>query len=106
MFGRLNTPIKLKSCFLSTSVKVDKQKKASSTQWLKRHTKDPYVKLAHLEDYRARSAFKLIEINKSHRLLKKGMAIVECGAAPGAWTQVATQEVGSSGMVIACDLLR
>lgn len=106
MFRRLNTINKFKTCLFSTSIQVSKQKKTSSTEWLKRHTKDPYVKLAHLQDYRARSAFKLIEINKSHKLLKKGMAIVECGAAPGAWTQVATQVAGTSGVVVACDLLR
>ena len=72
----------------STSLMVSKAKGGSSGAWLKRHVSDPYVLKAGRENYRARSAFKLLEINKSCRLLRRGDTVVECGAAPGAWTQV------------------
>jgi len=68
--------------------------------------KDPYVIRSTAEDYRARSAYKLLEINQKTKLLKPGYSLVECGAAPGAWTQVATQAVGQHGTVVACDLLQ
>ena len=66
--------------------------------------KDPYVLKSTQEDYRARSAYKLLEINAKARLLKPGQTIVECGAAPGAWTQVATKIVSQAGTVVAFDL--
>ena len=86
----------------------------SSRQWLERQANDPYVKKAQEEGYRARSAFKLLEINQKHKLLKPGMTVIECGAAPGAWTQVAAEKVnaggmyrgnGKEGVLIGCDLL-
>lgn len=70
-----------------------------------RHIKDPYVGKSAREDYRARSAYKLLEINSKARILKPSQVVVECGAAPGAWTQVATQIVGHAGTVVACDLI-
>ena len=88
----------------SSSTVCLKSKSSSSNSWLKRHVKDPYVLKSTQEDYRARSAYKLLEINAKARLLKPGQTIVECGAAPGAWTQVATQIVGQAGTVVACDL--
>jgi len=78
---------------------------SGSDTWMKRHVSDPYVIKAGQESYRARSAFKLMEINKSVRILKPGVTVVECGAAPGAWTQVASKLVTKSGLVVACDLL-
>ena len=60
---------------------------SSNSKWLQRQSRDPYVKAAKLQGYRARSAFKLLEMDKERRLLRSGMAVVECGAAPGAWTQ-------------------
>jgi len=78
---------------------------SSSDSWMRRHVSDPYVIKAGQESYRARSAYKLIEINKTARILKPGVTVVECGAAPGAWTQVATKLVTNSGLVVACDLL-
>lgn len=65
-----------------------KGKSTSSQQWLIRQLNDPYVKQARYENYRARSAFKLIEIDDEYKILKPGMRVIECGAAPGAWTQV------------------
>ena len=65
-----------------------KGKSVSSQNWLLRQLNDPYVLKARYENYRARSAFKLIEIDEKYNILKPGMRVVECGAAPGAWTQV------------------
>lgn len=84
---------------------------SSNSKWLQRQSRDPYVKAAKLQGWRARSAFKLLEMNERRRLLRPGMAVVECGAAPGAWTQVACSQVlrgppgGNGGVVIGCDLL-
>ena len=64
---------------------------SSNSKWLQRQSRDPYVKAAKLQGLRARSAFKLLEMNERRRLLRPGMAVVECGAAPGAWTQGCTQ---------------
>jgi len=72
---------------------------------MQRHVKDKYVQQSVEEQYRARSAYKLLEIQRKHRILRPGMVVVECGAAPGAWTQVATQIVGTGGVVVGCDLL-
>ncbi len=76
----------------------------SSKQWLQRQNKDGYVKRANLEGYRSRSAYKLIEINKRHKILHKGMLVVDLGAAPGGWSQVAVAQVGKSN-VFALDIL-
>ncbi|MBZ3881839.1 rRNA methyltransferase 2, mitochondrial [Sciurus carolinensis] len=65
--------------------------------WLKRHLKDPFVKAAKVESYRCRSAFKLLEMNERHRILWPGLRVLDCGAAPGAWSQVAVQSVNATG---------
>lgn len=73
-----------------------------------RHIKDPYVKQAKLQKYRSRSAFKLIEIDNQYQLLKPGMTVVDVGAAPGGWSQIIADRVGSTDArptVIAVDLL-
>ncbi len=80
-------------------------KSKSSRQWLDRHVNDEYVKRAQLEGYRSRAAFKLLEIQDQDRLIKPGMNIVDLGAAPGGWTQIAKKLVGNSGQVIALDIL-
>lgn len=77
----------------------------TSRQWLHRHVTDPYVRRSKREGYRARSAYKLIEIDDRDRLLKPGMVVVDLGAAPGGWSQVAAKRVGPAGKVIAIDLL-
>jgi len=77
----------------------------SSSRWLQEHVNDPYVIKAQQVGYRSRSAFKLLEINDKHRLLRGGMRVLDLGAAPGGWSQVATKLVGERGMVVALDIL-
>jgi len=77
----------------------------SDKQWLRRHVSDPYVRLARDKGYRTRAAFKLIEIDDRERLLRPGARIVDLGAAPGGWSQVAAQRVRPGGRVVAIDLL-
>jgi len=77
----------------------------SSARWLAEHATDPYVKRAHAEGWRSRAAFKLEEIQRSDRLIRPGMTIVDLGAAPGGWSQYAARLLGGQGRVIALDLL-
>lgn len=77
----------------------------SSKEWLRRHVSDPYVKKAQKEGYRSRAAYKLLEIDQKHSLLKPGMTVIDLGAAPGGWSQVAAQKVMPGGRVIAIDIL-
>jgi len=81
------------------------KKSPSSKQWLRRHVNDPYVQRSKKEGYRSRSAYKLTEIDARDRLLKGGLVVVDLGAAPGGWSQVAAKKVGPSGKVVAIDLL-
>jgi 23S rRNA (uridine2552-2'-O)-methyltransferase len=76
----------------------------SSKAWRRRQESDPYVKRAKSEGYRSRAAFKLIEVDERDRLLKPGMTVVDLGAAPGGWSQVAAEKVGARGRVIAVDI--
>jgi 23S rRNA (uridine2552-2'-O)-methyltransferase len=77
----------------------------SSRAWLHEHVTDPYVHRAKAEGYRSRAAFKLIEIDARDRLLAPGQTVVDLGAAPGSWAQVALARVGPRGRVIGLDLL-
>jgi 23S rRNA (uridine2552-2'-O)-methyltransferase len=77
----------------------------SSRQWLDRHFKDDYVKQAKKAGYRSRAAFKLLEIQEKDRVIKPGMRVVDLGAAPGGWSQIARDLVGEKGQVIALDIL-
>jgi len=77
----------------------------SSGAWLARHVSDPYVRKAGAHGYRARSAFKLIEIVNSEGLARPGDTVVDLGAAPGSWSQVLAKRVGDLGKVVAVDLL-
>ena len=77
----------------------------SSSAWLARHVSDPYVRKAGAQGYRARSAFKLLEILNREGLARPGDAVVDLGAAPGSWSQVLAERVGKSGKVVALDLL-
>jgi 23S rRNA (uridine2552-2'-O)-methyltransferase len=77
----------------------------SSKQWLRRHVTDPYVRKARAQGYRSRAAFKLLEIDSQEKLLRPGMTVVDLGAAPGGWSQVAAAKVKPGGRVIAIDLL-
>ncbi len=77
----------------------------SSRRWLDRHVNDPYVKRAQREGWRSRAAFKLLELDQKDRLLRPGLTVVDLGAAPGGWSQVAAGAVGAKGRVLALDLL-
>jgi 23S rRNA (uridine2552-2'-O)-methyltransferase len=77
----------------------------SSRQWLDRHFKDQYVKQAQKAGYRSRAAFKLLELQEKDRFIKPGMRVVDLGAAPGGWSQIARDLVGEKGQVIALDIL-
>jgi 23S rRNA (uridine2552-2'-O)-methyltransferase len=77
----------------------------SNKQWLRRHVSDPYVRQAKAQGYRSRSAFKLLQIDAKEKILRPGQVVVDLGAAPGGWSQVAAGKVKPSGRVIAIDLL-
>ena len=77
----------------------------TSKAWMREHVNDPYVLLAKKEGYRSRAAYKLMEMDERDHLLKPGMTVVDLGAAPGGWTQVAAKKIGSSGVLVAFDIL-
>jgi 23S rRNA (uridine2552-2'-O)-methyltransferase len=93
---------------LAVRVRTAKGRKIGSTRWLQRQLNDPYVEEAKRRGYRSRAAFKLAEIDDKYHLLKPGMTVVDLGAAPGGWSQIAAQQVGlmaGKGKVIALDLV-
>ena len=77
----------------------------SNKEWLRRHVTDPYVRKARAQGYRSRAAFKLIQMDSQEKLLRAGMTVVDLGAAPGGWSQVAAEKVKPGGRVLAIDLL-
>ncbi len=77
----------------------------SSGRWLREHHADHYVQRSRSEGYRSRASFKLLELQERDRLMRAGDAIVDLGAAPGGWSQVAADLVGSQGLVVASDIL-
>jgi len=77
----------------------------SSSEWLQEHFKDQYVLKSQQDGYRSRAAYKLLQIQEKDRIIKPGMNIVDLGSAPGGWSQVARQFVGSKGKVVALDIL-
>lgn len=77
----------------------------SSARWLREHFTDEYVKRAQEEGYRSRAVYKLLEIQEKDRLLRPGLTVVDLGAAPGGWSQLAARLVGGQGAVIALDML-
>jgi 23S rRNA (uridine2552-2'-O)-methyltransferase len=79
--------------------------KASSTRWLERQLNDPYVTQAKSKGYRSRAAFKLIELDDKFHFLKAGACVLDLGAAPGGWSQVARARVGAKGSVVGVDVL-
>lgn len=81
---------------MHTKVKTARGRKLSSTLWLQRQLNDPYVRLAKAEGYASRAAYKLIEMDDRHKLLKPGTRVIDLGAAPGGWCQVATARTGST----------
>jgi len=91
-------------------VKTAKKRKTSSTRWLKRQLNDPFVAKSKIDGYRSRAAYKLVEINDKYKLLKPGDSVVDLGAAPGGWSQVAAQIIKSNSKdaknkLVAIDLL-
>jgi len=93
---------------LHVTVKSAGKRKLSSKLWLERQLNDPYVAQAKRDGWRSRAAYKLIEMDDKYRLLKPGQVVVDLGAAPGGWSQVAARKVGSlegKGKVVAIDLL-
>lgn len=84
---------------------MGKKRSASSSRWLQEHFSDKYVLDAQKKGLRSRAWFKLEEIQKSDKLFKPGMVIVDLGAAPGGWSQYAVTQIGANGKVIACDIL-
>ena len=77
----------------------------TSKAWMQEHVNDPYVQRAKKEGWRSRAAFKLMEIDDKDRLLRRGEVVVDLGATPGGWSQVAARRVGDDGLVLALDLL-
>jgi 23S rRNA (uridine2552-2'-O)-methyltransferase len=93
---------------MHVTVRTGGKRKQSSKLWLERQLNDPYVAKARREGYRSRAAFKLIEIDDKYRLLRPGLTVVDLGAAPGGWSQIAAGRVGAAegkGKVVAIDLL-
>jgi 23S rRNA (uridine2552-2'-O)-methyltransferase len=93
---------------LHVTVKTGGKRKLSSKLWLERQLNDPYVAQAKREGYRSRAAYKLIEIDDKYHFLKPGLTVVDLGAAPGGWSQIAARRIGAAngnGKVIAIDLL-
>ena len=86
-------------------LKPGKQRTASSRAWLERQINDPYVARAKREGFRSRAAYKLAEIDDKFHLLKPGARVVDLGAAPGGWSEIAARRVGPSGRVVALDIL-
>ena len=93
---------------LTVRLKTKKKRTVSQKRWLERQLNDPYVARAKREGLRSRAAFKLIEIDDKHRLLKPGGRVVDLGAAPGGWSEIAAKRVGAAdgrGKVVAIDIL-
>ncbi|XP_043567750.1 rRNA methyltransferase 2, mitochondrial isoform X3 [Chiloscyllium plagiosum] len=86
----------VRHCLFHTTVEQLKKTPAEQ-RWLSRQLRDPYVKSARQQNFRCRSAFKLLEINEKHNILKPGNSVIDCGAAPGAWSQVAVDRVNATG---------
>jgi 23S rRNA (uridine2552-2'-O)-methyltransferase len=90
---------------LKQRVKTANKRSLSSQKWLERQLNDPYVARAKREGYRSRAAFKLLEIDEKYHILKPGQRVVDLGAAPGGWSQIAARKVGPKGKVVGIDLL-
>lgn len=92
---------------LKVRVKTGKGRTTSSTMWLQRQLNDPYVARARAEGYRSRAAYKLLEIDAKHKVLKPGDRVVDLGAAPGGWSQIAAEKIGAParGKLVGIDIL-
>jgi 23S rRNA (uridine2552-2'-O)-methyltransferase len=92
--------------FKAVRVKAKHNRTESSRQWLQRHMNDPYVAQAQEDGYRSRAAYKLLQLDEKFKILKPGMKIIDLGAAPGGWCQVAKQKTsGKGGKIVAIDIL-
>lgn len=86
-------------------LKKTKGRKQSSRHWLERQLNDPFVREAKAKGYRSRAAFKLVELDDKFHFLKSGARVLDLGAAPGGWSQVAAKRAGAKGIVVAADIL-
>src|SRR5277367_1729608 len=86
-------------------VRATRQRSNSSRQWLQRQLNDPYVAAVKEDGYRSRAAFKLLQLDEKFRFLKSGLRVVDLGAAPGGWSQVAVRKIGAEGRLVAIDIL-
>ncbi len=86
-------------------IKTARGRRESSTRWLNRQLNDPYVLKAQKEGYRSRAAYKLLEMDERFHILKRGQKVLDLGAAPGGWCQVALAKLGETGRLVAIDLL-
>ena len=86
-------------------VRTTRGRTASSVRWLERQLNDPYVAAAKAKGYRSRAAFKLKELDQRFRLLKRGARVLDLGAAPGGWSQVARERIGDDGVIVGADIL-
>ncbi|WP_440865744.1 23S rRNA (uridine(2552)-2'-O)-methyltransferase RlmE [Symbiopectobacterium purcellii] len=84
---------------------ANKKRSASSSRWLQEHFSDKYVQQAQKKGLRSRAWFKLDEIQRTDKLFKPGMTVVDLGAAPGGWSQYVVTQIGNAGRIIACDIL-
>lgn len=90
---------------LTTRLRTAKGRTTASQRWLERQLNDPYVRAAKAAGWRSRAAFKILELDEKYHLFRPGQRVVDLGAAPGGWTQVAVQRVGERGKVVGLDLL-
>lgn len=90
---------------LHVSLRTAEGRSTASQRWLQRQLNDPYVAAARADGWRSRAAYKLIQLDDRHRLIKPGARVADLGAAPGGWTQVAMARAGDRGRVVAIDLL-
>lgn len=88
---------------LTVRVKTARKRSTSSTRWLQRQLNDPYVAAAKRDGYRSRAAYKLMEIDDQHHILRKGARVLDLGATPGGWTQICVARAGA-GNVLAVDI--
>ncbi len=86
-------------------VKTAKKRSKSSAEWLRRQLNDPYVAAAKEEGYRSRAAYKIMQLDEKFKLLQAGMKVLDLGAAPGGWSQIAARKIGGKGKLVALDIL-
>lgn len=82
-----------------------KNRTQSSTSWLNRNFRDPYIKIRNVKNLRSRSWFKIKEIDEKYKIFEKGMNVIDLGASPGGWSEYLQEKIGNSGHILACDLL-